>query len=379
MLREQELVERARAFAEEVLAPHAAGWERDRLAVPREVFGRYAHEGFSGLLVPVGRGGQGVSFGCKVRVAEAMARVCMAATFALTNIQGSIVRLIEDGTADQVARYVPGLLAGTLVCAPSLTEPEAGSDATAMTTLATKVAGGWRISGTKAWVTNGAHADLLVLYAQTVAGAGAKGIASFVVDLHAPGVRRSCVYALMGGGAIGAAEIVLEDVFVEDGELLSAPGQAFRGAMAGITAARVHVAGMVNGVVAECLERAVEYAGERATFGRRLLEHQGLRWSLADVSMQLEASRMLTGRAADLVGGGVDATFEAAQAKCFAADMAGPAVMACMQAMGAMGLSEEQPFGRHLMAARIAAYVDGTSEMQRDRIGVMLGARYRKG
>ena len=126
-------------------------------------------------MVPHAQGGQGASFLCKLRVAEIMARTCLATTFALNNTQGSIVRLAQAGTPDQRARYLPGLLSGALVSAPSLSEPGAGSDATAMATIATRTEGGWRILGTKAWVTNGAHADLLLLYAQTEPGTGAKG------------------------------------------------------------------------------------------------------------------------------------------------------------------------------------------------------------
>ena len=377
--REREFVARAEAYAAEVIAPNAAGWEQRREALPRSTFRRYGAEGFSGLMVPQAQGGQGVSFFCKIRVAEVMARACMAATFALNNTQSSIVRIAREGTPDQQERFLPGLLSGELVSAPSLTEPGAGSDATAMATLATRTEGGWRINGAKAWVTNGAHADLLVLYAQTAPGAGAKGIASFLVDLRSPGVRRSCVYRMMGGSATGAAEIAFDDVFVADRDVAALPGQAFKAAMRGITAARTHVAAMVNAVVAECLDLAVDHAGSRRAFGLTLMEHQGLRWSLADVATQLEASRLLTWKAAVLIEQGLDAMFEAAQAKAFAAGMAVPAVSACMQAMGALGLTDDHPFARHLSAARIAGYVDGTTEMQRDRIGMMLSQRYGKG
>ena len=377
--RERGFVTRAEAFTAEVIAPNASGWEQRREALPRSAFLRYGADGFSGLMVPEGQGGQGASFFCKLRVAEVMARACMAATFALNNTQSSVVRLAREGTPEQRERYLPALLAGELVCAPSLTEPGAGSDATAMATLATQTGGGWRINGTKAWVTNGAHADLLVLYAQTAPGTGARGIASFLVDLRSSGVRRSCVYRMMGGSATGAAEIAFDDVFVADRDVAALPGQAFKTAMRGITAARAHVAAMVNAVVAECLDRAVDHAGSRRAFGLTLMEHQGLRWSLADVATQLEASRLLTWKAAVLIEQGMDSTFEAAQAKAFAAGMAVPAVSACMQAMGAIGLTDEQPFARHLSAARIAGYVDGTTEMQLDRIGAMLSKRYGKG
>ena len=128
--------------------------------------------------------------------------------------------------------------------------------------------------------------------------------------------------------------------------------------------------------MAECLACAVDHAGERHSFGRPLLDHQGLRWGLADVATSLEAARALTDRAARLIAAGADATLAAAHAKRFCADAALSGVSACMQAMGAAGLRADLPFGRHLAAARIAAYVDGTTEMMRDRIGASLAKRY---
>lgn len=369
--REQELVASAERFAAEFIEPHAAGWERERRALSRDIFRHYAAHGFSGLQVPAELGGQGVTFLCKVRVAEVMARSCFAATFALNNSQATAARLARDGTEDQKRRYLGRLVSGELVSAPALTEPGAGSDATAMKTHATKVQGGWRIDGQKAWITNAAHADLLVLYAQTQEGAGAKGIASFFVDLHAEGVTRS-PYALMGGAAIGAAELTFSNVFVPDADVIAMPGNAFKSAMTGITAARTHVAAMANGIVEECLARAVDYAGQRTAFGVTLLGHQGIRWSLADVATELSASKLLTYRAARQIARGQDAIFAASQAKSFAAQMALRAVAACQQAMGAVGLKDELPFSRHLAAARIAGYVDGTTEIQRDRIGQLL-------
>ena len=372
---EQELVAEARRFAADVIEPHAAMWERTRQPLPRDVFRHYAACGFSGLQVPAEHGGQGVSFLCKVRVAEVMARSCFAATFALNNSQSTAARLAREGSEDQKRRYLPRLLSGEIVSAPAITEPGGGSDATAMTTRATKVDGGWRIDGQKAWITNGAHADLGVLYAQTQEGAGARGIASFFVDLHSAGVVRSRIYPMMGGAAIGAAELTFRDVFVPDADVIAAPGAAFKQAMTGITAARTHVAAMANGIVEECLARAVAYAGQRTAFGVKLLDHQGLRWSLADVATELAASKLLTYHAAQLIHRGEDAILAASHAKSFASQMAPRAVAACMQAMGAIGLAEDHPFSRHLIGARIAGYVDGTTEIQRDRIGMLL-AKY---
>jgi alkylation response protein AidB-like acyl-CoA dehydrogenase len=373
--RERELVTAASRFAADFIEPNAATWERERRSIPRDIFREYAAQGFSGLQVPIESGGQGATFLCKALVAEAMARSCFAATFALNNSQATAARLARDGTDDQKKRYLSRLLSGELVSAPALTEPAGGSDAAAMKTRAAKAQGGWRIDGQKAWITNAAHADLLVLYAQTREGAGAKGIASFYVDLHADGVTRS-PYMLMGGAAIGAAELTFTDVFVPEADVIATPGNAFKSAMTGITAARTHVAAMANGIVEECLSRAVDYAGQRTAFGVNLLGHQGIRWSLADVATDLNASKLLTYHSAQQIARGEDAIFSASQAKSFAVRMALRGVAACQQAMGAIGLKDDLPFGRHLAAARIAGYVDGTTEIQRDRIGQLLPKHY---
>lgn len=374
--REQALVEAAAAFARRVIAPHASDWDRDGSALPLAVVREWAALGLNDMQVSPERGGGGASFFAKIAVAEAVARACMASAFALINMQGSVTRIEREGTPEQIARYLPDLMTGALICAPSLTEPGAGSDFGAIATTATRVPGGWEIDGEKAWITNGAIADLLVAYAQTDPGAGPKGIASFIVDLHALGVERLPPYTLIGGGAIGAAGIRFTRVRVPDADLFAAPGQAFKRALRGITAARTHVAAMVCATVETALRTAVDHAAARHAFGRALLEHQGLRWQLVDVATELEAARALTYRAVRVIAADGDAQLEAAFAKKHAAEMATRSIAACMQAMGAEGLRPEHGLGRHLASARIAAYVDGTTEMQAERIGAFLQTRY---
>ena len=373
---EAALVESAAAFTRRSIAPFATQWDSARRPLPREVFGDWAECGLMSLQLSPAAGGPGASFFCKVAVAETIARSCMPSAFALINAQGSVTRMEREGTPDQVRRYLPQLKTGERICAPAMTEPEVGSDFAAIATSADKVPGGWRLNGTKAWVTNGTHVDLLVVYAQTDSGSARAGIASFIVDCHAEGVVREPAYRLTGGHVIGASEIRLDDVFVPDDDLLAPAGQAFKAALRTVSAARTHVAAMACGIVANSLERAVAFAHRRHSFGRLLIKHQGLRWSLADVATNLEAARGLVRRAADLVERGEDATLAAAQAKRYAAEMAVRSVGSCMQAMGAIGLREDEPFARHLASARIACYVDGTTEMQRDRIGFMLGDHY---
>jgi acrylyl-CoA reductase (NADPH) len=291
---ERALAERAADFTRRVIAPHADAWDRAGSPLPREVVREWAALGLNTLQVSRERGGAGASFFAKLAVAEALADACMASAFALTNIQGSTTRIEREGTPEQIARYLPALMAGDLICAPSLSEPQAGSDFGAIATHARRVAGGWELTGEKAWVTNGAIADLLVLYAQTEPGSGARGIASFLVDLHAPGIERLPPDALIGGSAIGAASLRLSGVRVPDADLFAPPGEAFKRGLRGITAARVHVAAMACATVAAALRTAVDYATTRRAFGRTLLQHQGLRWQLVDVATDLEAARLLT-------------------------------------------------------------------------------------
>lgn len=373
---ERALLARAEDFARRVIAPGAAAWDAGNTPLPRAVLREYAALGLAALQVSAGRGGHGARYRAKLRVAEAIAAVCFPSAFALNNLQGSVTRMEREGSPDQVARYLPGLMDGSIVCAPALSEPGAGSDFAAITTTATEAPGGWTVTGEKAWVTNGATADQLICYAQTRPGTGAKGIASFIVDLHAQGIERLPPEHLVGGGAIGACGIRLHGVHVPARDLFAPPGEAFKRGMRGITGARVHVAAMICATVEDALRRAVAHATTRHAFGKPLLGHQGLRWQLADVATDLEATRLLVTRAAAIIEEGGDAQVEAAMAKKHAGEMATQAVAACMQAMGAEGLRASHPFGRHLAAARIAAYVDGTTEMMNERIGAALPARY---
>jgi alkylation response protein AidB-like acyl-CoA dehydrogenase len=373
---ERSLVTIAGRFANEMIAPIAESLEREKSALPAGVVAEWIRLGLNGMQVSTERGGSGASFFAKVAVAEAIARACFPCAFALINMQGAVTRIEREGTAEQIARYLPGLMKGSLICAPSLSEPEAGSDFGAIRTLATKVAGGWEITGEKAWVTNGAAANLLVMYAQTEPGAGGKGVASFIVDLQSTGIEKFPPYELVGGAAIGACGVRLQRVRVAEGDLFAPPGQAFKRALQGISAARVYVSAMACAVVETALRTAVAYAAERQSFGRPLLDHQGLRWSLADVAADLEAARLLTLQGAHAVALGVDAQIEAALAKKVSAEMAARSVTACMQAMGAVGLLPHYGFGRLMTSARIAAFVDGTTEMQNERIGAALFKRY---
>ena len=360
---ERDLIARARAFAEREIAPNAAQWEHER-RVPLETVRSAAAEGLAGLMVPKERGGQGLSFTATARVLEELCRYDMALAFGLV-VHNNFARAIAlTGTEDQIERYLPSLIAGERIGAFGLTEPSTGSDAAAIVTRAERAGEGWRIDGEKAWVTNGAVADLVNLFAQTDPAQSARGIAAFIVEAAWPGVERLPAYAMMGGHATGTAGMRFAGVEVPEANVLCPPGQGFRAAMVGIDFARVFVAAMCCGMLRNAIDTAVGYARERTAFGRPIGDNQGLRWMLADAETDYQAARLLTFRAAALLDEGAAVAVPAAHAKKFATRVALARLSDCMQAMGAVGYRQDWPFARHLAGAKMAQFLDGTTEIQ---------------
>jgi alkylation response protein AidB-like acyl-CoA dehydrogenase len=370
---EAALIGRAEQFAEEVVRPSARHWqERRQPGLLREVVEAWAATGLVALQVPREHGGLAGSFRCKIGMAEVLARPCFGSSFALINLQNGPARIARDGEPGRIARYLDGLKQARLVMAPALSEPGAGSDFAAIATTARRTSGGYLLDGEKAWLTNGAIADLAYVYAQSEPGSRGRGIGCFLVHVKRPGAQITAPYELEAGSIMGVAGLKLAGYRVEDADVIYPPGKAFASALASLNAARAYVAAMCLGMVGEALDVALRYGRERTTFGQPLVEHQGWRWQLADVATELEAARLMTYRAATLIDEGGDAVMAAAMAKKYAVEMAGRALPACLQAMGAVGLKSDHAVSRHILSARIAGFVDGSSEIQTDRIGRIL-------
>jgi len=373
--REASAVSAAQTFASEVIAPHAEHWETLG-RVPYEAIEQAADAGLCGLMVPEELGGLGLGVRGMAAVMEALAAGCMSAAFSLVVHNNLAAHIARHGTKVQIERYVPEMIRGRKVGAFLLTEPQAGSDAQALKTSAVRGDNGWAISGEKAWVSNGTFADVLSVYVQTEPGAGAQGIAVFLVDADAAGVKREDRYQLMRGHALGAGGFSFDGCMVNDDMMLLGPGEAFRAAMSGIDTARINVAAMCCGMLHESLTQAVGYADRREAFGRSTLDFQGLQWMLADVATDLEAARLLTAAAAERMEAGEAVTIAAAHAKKFATRVAFSGIADCMQAMGAAGYSADYPLARHLAAAKMAQFLDGTTEIQNVVIGRELKSLY---
>jgi alkylation response protein AidB-like acyl-CoA dehydrogenase len=368
----QEVLARASAFARDVVMPGAPRWEAEQ-RIGREAVEAAAAIGLTGLEVPTAWGGLGLGFTVKAQVAEALGAADFGFTMSLINTHNVAAKLAREAAAELARRYVPDLLAGRRLGCTALTEPGAGSDFAAIRTLARRTPQGWRIDGEKAWITNAAEADLIVLYAQTDPGSGGRGIACFLVDGQREGFFRRPAFALTGQHAIGTGAFKLDGYIAHDAEMLQPPGRAFKSALGSINGARCYIAAMCNGMVGEALRTALAYGSERYSFGRPLAEHQGWRWRLAEAGAELAAARLLVAQAAAQVESGGDAQLLSAQAKLVSTRLAERQLPALAQAMGAEGLKREHCFGRHLAGARVAGFVDGSSEMLLERIARLQG------
>ncbi len=369
---EEQLIAQASTLARERITPLAPTWERER-RIGHEVLAEAAALGLTRLQLPASHGGLDFSFRCKARVAEVLAAGDFGFTMSWINTHNVAALLARKAQPAVAAGYVDDLVAGRRLGCTALTEPGAGSDFAAITTSASRLpGGGWRIAGAKAWITNAAEADVVVLYAQTEPGSGGRGIAGFVVDGRRAGFIRQPAFALGGQHSIGTGGFTLDGYLASDDELLHPPGQAFKAALGSINGARTYIAAMCCGMVGEALRVAQAHGAQRRSFGAPLQQHQGWRWRLAEAASELAACRAMVAQAAAAIDAGEDAQLPAAQAKLLATRLADRQLPALAQAMGAEGLREHHPFARHLMGARVAGFVDGSTEMLLERIAAVM-------
>lgn len=369
---ERDLVATARGFcAGDFTAELHAAFLRDEPFDRRWITG-WAALGMLGLQAKPEHGGHDASFLCKIRVAQEMARHGFAAAFCLNNLQGQVTRISQNGTAAQREQLLEPLCTGRLLAAPAMTEPQGGSDLGALATLARPVEGGWSLTGTKAWITNGTILDGMTVLARLEDGELAS---FFVLAGAAPAFTRQEI-AVPGGRSFRLAELRMEGHVVPDWARLHQPGGALKAAMESVNAARVHVAAMAVASLQAGLAEAVRFSGARHAFGRPLLDHQGLRWELAEVALRLEAANALVFRAACAVNERRPAITLAAQSKKFAVDTALWGLDQCLRAMGAAGAAATCRIPMLLAETRLAAFGDGTNELLMDRIGRNLSRDY---
>jgi len=273
--------------------------------------------------------------------------------------------LLKDGSAAQQARFLPGLIAGLTIGAFALTEADAGSDAAAVRTRATKVEGGWVIDGAKQFITSGKIAGLTMVIAVTDPAAGKRGLTAFLIPTDRPGYIVDKVEKKLGQAASDTCALRFENLFVEDDLVMGEPGQGYRIALANLETGRIGIAAQCIGMARAALDIAVAYARDRKSMGKAIIEHQAVGFRLADLATRLEAARQLVLSAAALRDAGEPALTQASMAKLFASETAEAVVSGSLQTLGGYGYLEDFGVAKIYRDVRVCQIYEGTSDIQR--------------
>jgi len=363
---EQRLIQRtARDVADRALAPGAAARDLSGefpLAELRELAGL----GLLGIAVPDQLGGAGAGMVAYSVAMQELARGDAAVAVA-TSVTNMVAELIASHGSPALARtWVPGMVGGELVCgAFVLSEPDVGSDPVSMRTRATRTATGWRLSGTKQWITSGDHAGCMVVWAVTEPGAGHKGITAFIVPGKAPGLTVARLEDKLGLRGSSTAQLVFDGVEVGDDAVLGQVGGGFLLAMIALDGGRIGIASQAIGIARGALEAALRYAQDRHTFGQPIIKHQAIAAMLADAATWLDAATLMTLRAAHLKETRQPFSQAAAMAKLFATEHAWKICDLALQVHGGYGYVRDFPVERALRDVRVTRIYEGTSEIQR--------------
>jgi alkylation response protein AidB-like acyl-CoA dehydrogenase len=321
--------------------------------------------GLLGVNVPAALGGAEAG-----AVAYALAMMEVSAACAATSVGMAVTNMCAEliyrfGTADQHQRFVTRLVSGEAVAgAFALSEPHAGSDPGALRTTASRKGDRWVLNGAKQWITSGAHAGVMVVWART-SGQGSKGISCFVVEGGTPGLLVGRAEDKMGLRASNTVPLTFEDCEIPAENLLGKEGDGFKLAMIALDGGRIGIGSQACGVARAALEASIRYARERQAFGKPIGEFQALRFMLANVKTDLAAAELLTLRAAYLKEQGRPFSREASMAKLFSSEMVQRACDRAVQVHGGYGYIDEFPVERYLRDARVQTIYEGTSEIQR--------------
>ncbi len=354
-----------RDFARQEIAPLAAQIDQAD-EFPAGLIRKMGELGWMGMLAPREYGGGGGGAMAFALAVEQIAHASAAVSVIISAHSGLACWPINTfGTAAQKQRYLPALAQGRTLGAYSLTEPNAGSDAAGIESRAVRDGDDYVLNGRKLFVSNGSVAGVFIVFASTDRSAGARGISAFLVEKGTPGFTPGQPLRKLGMHGSPTAELVLEDVRVPVTNRLGEEGQGFRIAMQVLELGRILVGAQATGIAQAALDASLDYAAQREQFGKPIAEFQAVAWMLADMQVQIHASRLMTYAAARLHDAGKPSTMAASSAKVFGAETAMMAASNAIQIHGGYGYIEDFPVERLLRDAKITEIYDGTSEIQR--------------
>ena len=358
----------ARDYATRVIAPQAADIDKHE-RFPREILRGLADLGLMAVNVPEEYGGAGAGVVSYALAMQEVAKACAstAVTMAVTNMVGEVIA--RFGTEEQRAHHCPKLASGEYAAGSfALSESEAGSDPGGMLTVAKRDGDGWVIDGSKQWITSGAHAGVMVVWARTGDRAslpGTKGISCFLVEGGTPGLKIGRAEDKMGIRGSNTVSLEFEGCRVPESALLGELNGGFKIAMMALDGGRIGISAQAIGIARAALEESARYAKERKAFDKTIGEYQAIAWMLADMRTELDAAHLLCMRAASMKEAGKPFSREASMSKLFASESANRICNKAVQIHGGYGYVREFPAERHLRDVRVTTIYEGTSEVQR--------------
>ncbi|MGF6655400.1 butyryl-CoA dehydrogenase [Paraburkholderia youngii] len=354
-----------RTFVREAITPYAAQWDRER-TFPRDVHRQLAELGAYGVLVPDAYGGAGMDALALALILEEIAAGDGGTSTAISVNNCPVCSiLLTYGNNAQKRDWLTPLARGEMLGAFCLTEPQAGSDASALRTTATRDGDAFVLNGVKQFITSGKNGDVAIVMAVTDRTAGKRGISAFIVPTSTPGYVVARVEDKLGQHSSDTAQIVFEDCRVPAANLIGAEGDGYRIALSGLEGGRIGIAAQSVGMARAAFEAALTYAKERESFGAPLFSHQAVQFRLADMATQLEAARQLIWHAASLKDAGRPCLTEAAMAKLFASEAAERICSAALQIHGGYGYLSDFPVERIYRDVRVCQIYEGTSDIQK--------------
>ncbi|HEX7937185.1 MAG TPA: acyl-CoA dehydrogenase family protein [Paraburkholderia sp.] len=362
-----------RTFVREAITPHAATWDRER-TFPKEVHRQLAELGAYGVLVPEAHGGAGMDALALALILEEIAAGDGGTSTAISVNNCPVCSiLLAYGTDAQKRDWLTPLARGEMLGAFCLTEPQAGSDASALRTTAIRDGDAYVLNGVKQFITSGKNANVAIVMAVTDKAAGKRGISAFIVPTDNPGYVVARLEDKLGQHSSDTAQILFEDCRVSAANRIGAEGEGYRIALSGLEGGRIGVAAQSVGMARAAFESALSYAKERESFGEPLFAHQAVQFRLADMATQLEAARQLIWHAASLKDAGEPALTQAAMAKLFASEAAERICSAALQIHGGYGYLSDFPVERIYRDVRVCQIYEGTSDIQKILIARGLG------
>ncbi len=357
--------ELARRFADEQVAPRARDLD-EREEFPHDLVKQMADLGFLGLPYPEEYGGAGLDTLAYAITVEEVARACGSTAITLAaHVSLGCGPVAAFGTEEQKRRFLTPMAKGEVLGAFGLTEHNAGSDAAGTQTRAQKTANGWKVNGSKIYITNGSVAKYITFTARTDASQGTKGISAFIMDTATPGFRVGKKEKKMGLRGSDTVEVVFEDCMVPQDNMLGEQSGGFAQFMRTLTGGRISIGALALGLAQGAYEHSLKYSKERKQFGQTISSFQAIQFMLADMATKIEAARLLVYQAARLRDAGQDFVKEASMAKLFASEMANWVTDKAIQIHGGMGYCRDVPVERMHRDAKLMEIGEGTSEIQR--------------